>query len=261
MFKYFYYMMMLFLAASCISNKKTIYLQDPRVNYTDTISTNYNFIDYKINPKDLLSIKVLGMDPKTTNFFNSDFGTMGNNPMMLASAASAYLAAYVVDDSGYVYMPVLGMVYVKGLTVDKVQKKIEALVNEHVETASVFVKLVNYKITLLGDIKTPGLYYVYNPRINIFEALAMGGDLTELANRKRIKLVRIEEGKIESIYLDILDPNIFNSKYYFIKPNDVIYVENYKVKPFRSNITSIGFVVGLVSTFFVILTYIKVGTL
>ena len=259
MLKYFYYFILLFLTASCISNKKTIFLQDSRVNHTDTIGTPYSFAEYKVHTKDLLSIRVIGMDPKTTAFFNADMGTMGNNAMMMGSPPVAYLTAYCVDDSGYVYMPVLGSVYVKGLTVDQIQKKVETLVNEHVETASVFVKLVNYKITLLGDIRTPGLYYVYNPRINIFEALALGGDVTEVAHRKRIKLVRLEEGRTESIYLNLLDPKILSSKYYFIKPNDIIYVENYRVKPFRSNTATIGFVVGLVTTFFVILTYIKVS--
>ena len=232
-------------------------MQDPRVNYTDTVAVPFTYTDYKIHTKDMLSIRVIGMDQKTTFFFNADMGTSGSNPMMMGTPQAAYLTAYVVDDSGYVYMPVLGSVYVKDLTIEQAHKKIEALINEHVETATVFIKLVNYKVTVLGDVKSPGLIYIYNPRINIFEVLAMVGDLSEVANRKRVKLIRAEQGRTEIIYLNLLDPKIISSKYYFIKPNDIIYVENYRVKPFRSNITSITFVLGLVTTFFVILTYAK----
>ena len=124
MLKYFYYVLLLFFTASCISNKKTIYIQDSKVNYTDTVSVANAFSDYKIHTRDLLSIKVIGLDQKTTAFFNSDMGTTGNNPMMMGSPSAVYLTAYIVDDSGYVYMPVIGSIYVKGLTVEQVQKKI-----------------------------------------------------------------------------------------------------------------------------------------
>ena len=259
MLKYLYYLLLLLLTASCLTNKKTIYIQDKRVNHTDTVSTPFTFTEYKIHTKDLLSIKVIGLDTKTTIFFNADYGTSGTNPTMLASPAAAYLTAYIVDDSGYVYMPFLGSIYVKGLTTDQAQKKVEALVNEHVETASVFVKLVNYKITLLGDIKSPGLYYMYNPRMNIFEVISLAGDVNDVASRKRVRLIRMEEGKTTMIYLNLLDPNIISSKYFFIKPNDMIYIENYKVKQFRANLGTFSFGLGLVTTFFVLLTFFKIS--
>src|SRR6185312_4651108 len=182
MLKYLYYIIVLFFAASCISNKKTIYLQDPRVTTKDTISIPFEYKDYKIHSRDMLNIRVIGLDPKTTVFFNADYGTSGNNPVMMGTPQAAYMMAYVVDDSGYVYVPILGAIYVKGLTIQEAQKKIEALVNEHVETASVFVKLVNYKITVLGDVNRPGLFYMYNPRMSVFEVLAVAGDLDAFAN-------------------------------------------------------------------------------
>ena len=258
MLKYFYYVLLLFFAASCITNKKTIYIQDKRVNYTDTVAVPTNFTEYKIHTKDLLSIKVIGLDQKTTVFFNSDLGTTGNNPMMMGTPQAAYLLAYIVDDSGYVYMPVIGSIYIRGLTIDQAQKKIEGLVNEHVEAVSVFVKLVNFKVSILGDIRSPGMFYMYNPRMNIFEVLALGGDVTEVANRKRVKLIRQQEGRAEIVYLNLLDPKIISSKYNYIKPNDILYIENYKVKPFRSNVNSFTFALGLITTVFAIYTYVKI---
>jgi|SRR6185437_3595306 len=257
MLKYLYYVILLFIAASCISNKKTIYIQDPRVTTKDTVSVPFEYKDYKIHPRDMLNIRVVGLDPKTTVFFNADYGTSGNNPITMGSPQAAYMTAYIVDDSGYVYMPILGSIYVKGLTVQEIQKKVEALVNEHVETASVFVKIVNFKITVLGDVNHPGLFYMYNPRMSIFEVLAQAGDLNAVANRTRVKLIRMEEGRAEIIYLNVLDPKVISSKYFFIKPNDILYVENYKVKPFKANTSTFTFVVGLVTTFFVIYTFIN----
>ncbi len=117
---------------------------------------------------------------------------------------------------------------VKGLTVEEVQQFIQSNANKYFNNAIVIVKLVSFKVTVLGEVKNPGYYFVYNNQATALEALGMAGDLTTFGNRRNIKLLRQHISGTEVILLDLTNPELLKSDYFYLKPGDVLYVEPLK---------------------------------
>jgi len=151
-------------------------------------------------------------------------------------------------------MPTVGKILVKNLTVSAIQELIQSKVNEYLNDATVSVRLVSFKITVLGTVTKPGYYYFYNGQVTLLEALGEAGDLTPLANRKNLKLIRQTSEGSEVVLLDLNDPNLLKSKYYYLLPNDVIYVEPLKAGTQRSNLVPIA---TAISALVLVLTYIR----
>lgn len=183
--------------------------------YADSLSPDA----YVIRPNDHLYIVVLGDDPMITAFLNL------TEAVRNSAGSNLELITYTVDEKGYISFPQLGTVYVKDKTVLEVQNEMEARVSEFIEGTSIQVKLVDRTITVLGEVQNPGVQNIFKNQLNIFEALGTAGDINDWGNRKNVKLLRqTDEGK-EIIALDLTDPDIIYSEYYYIFPNDVIYVE------------------------------------
>jgi len=181
--------------------------------------------EYRIKPNDQLFIQVISDDPTNAAFLNltSTQGSMGS---MGSSTNSLELITYLVDDDGNISYPQLGELEVEGLTVQQVQEKIQQGVDKYLESASVFVKLVNRNVTILGEVKLPGQKLMVKNQLTIFEALGAAGDITDYGNRKNVKVIReLPEGK-HIAKLDLTDPNVIYSPYYYILPHDIVYVEH-----------------------------------
>jgi polysaccharide export outer membrane protein len=118
----------------------------------------------------------------------------------------------------------VGKVYVKDLNVDQVKTMIQQLINEYLKETNVVVKIVNFRVTLVGEVSRPGIFTIYKDDINIFEALSMSGDMTEFANRNKVALIRQTKGGSKVHYLDLTSDDILNSDFYYLQPNDIIYV-------------------------------------
>lgn len=181
--------------------------------------------EYQIRPNDQLFIQVISDDPLNAAFLNL-INTQGSMGSMGNSANSLELITYLVDEEGYIAYPQLGVLEVQGKTVADVRDMLQQEVNKYLEAASVFVKLVNRNITVLGEVKQPGQKLMVKNRLTIFEALGTAGDLTDYGNRQNVKLIReLPEGKHIEM-LDLTDPDLILSPYYYILPHDVIYVEH-----------------------------------
>jgi polysaccharide export outer membrane protein len=181
--------------------------------------------EYRIRPNDQLFIQVISDDPSNAVFLNlvvpgRATGSMGN------STNSMELITFLVDDTGKISYPQLGDILVKGKTVSEVREIIQDKVENYLENASVFVKLVNRNVTILGEVEQPGQKAMVKNQLTIFEALGAAGDITDYGNRQNVKLIReLPQGKYVA-QLDLTSPDLVYSPYYYVLPHDIIYVEH-----------------------------------
>jgi len=199
----------------------------PQVTYLHGIDTNTTWEsgpkpeEYKLRPNDQLFIQVISDDPLNAAFLNL-VNTQGNSGSL---STSLELITFLVDEQGSISYPQLGEMTIEGLTTAQVRDIIQKKVNDYLESASVFVKLVNRNITVLGEVHNPGQKLMVKNQLSIFEALGTAGDITDFGNRKNVKLIReLPEGK-HIAELDLTDPHLLHSPYYYVLPHDIIYVE------------------------------------
>ena len=225
------------VTGGCISKRKLVYF--PNSAFSTESATNVANVqpDYQLQPKDVLSIRIKTLDAKTSDLFN----LQSNNGFQPFDPAALYINGYSLDEVGNVTLPEIGKIEVRNLTINEAEKKIQAKVGEFLGNSTVLVKLVNFKITVLGEVQRPGYFYVYNERITLLEALGQAGDLTDFGERKNIKLVRQVKGGSQAVLINLQDPNLLASKYYYLMPNDVLYVQPAKAKLDRGNLSLLGF--------------------
>ena len=216
------------LLSSCVTQKQVKYLQKKQKEDTTTSFSNSRIADYKIQSNDNLYIKVYSMDEKTYLFFNKQ--SQGSYANDYGSDAMIYLNSYNVDDSGYISFPLIGKLFVRDLTLYQTKTLIETMVNEYLKETSVVVKMVNFKITVVGEVAKPGEIKVYQDKINIFEFLSLAGDLTEFADRGKVALIRQTKGVSTVVYLDLNSEKILTSEYYYLRPNDILYISPLGIK-------------------------------
>ena len=147
------------------------------------------------------------------------------------------LGEIVVDDNGEIEMPFVGKVYVKDLAIGDIQEKIQGIMNEYLKESVVYVKLGVFNLTILGEVARPGMFTVNNEKVNIFEALAMAGDLTVWGMRDNVKLIREDAtGKREIINLNLNNAGVVTCPYYYLQHNDILYVTPNETKAKNSDI-------------------------
>ena len=211
-----------FFFAACQSYKKVPYLQDSEI-VGRTIQQE-NLYDAKIMPKDLLTIVVSCTSPELAAPFNLTVATPSNMSIMYATTQPV-LQQYLVDNEGNISFPVLGELHLGGLTKKQAEQVIVEKLSPYMkETPIVTVRMVNYKISVIGEVTRPGTFTISNEKVNLLEALAMAGDMTVYGLRDNVKLIR------EDAAGTILSP------YYWLQQNDIIYVTPNKAKARNSDI-------------------------
>lgn len=242
------------IVTSCIPQKKMLYMQVQ--DDMDTISTykNERKIEYLVQPGDNLYIRVVTPDEKSTFLLNPlSSGSYTN----ITTDASVYLNSYSVSESGYLDFPMVGEILVKNLNVDEIKIKIEDKLNDFLKQFVVIVKLVNFNITMLGEVQRPGQYKIYQENINIFEAVSMASDLTDFANRNRVAIIRQTKAGSEVVYIDMTQRDLLLSNYYYLRPNDIVYVQPVKGKQFSFANFPYAVVFGFISTTILLLNYLQ----
>ncbi len=238
------------ILSSCTPQKKLIYLQD-KGNHSheiDSLSKN----NYKLRSKDVLYISINSLDKETFKLFNQ----ASTSGLSTQNNISLYINSHTISDSGYVDLPILGKIKLIGLDLEEAKKTLEDSVKTYIKFPNVNIKLVSFKITLLGDIKTPGVKQIYDTKLNIFEAIGLGGDLTIFGNRQ-ILLIR-EEGSEKKIFeIDLTDRNIINEEYYNLLPNDIIYITPTRAKMWGFSKIPIATTLSLITTTLVIISFIQ----
>jgi polysaccharide export outer membrane protein len=218
----FSFLLIAVLMGSCVPQKKITYLQKQQAKDTTSILPNKRNLDYKIQIKDYLYIRVFALDEKAFIFFNKQSGSNSYNDF--ANDASIYLNGYSVNSEGYIDFPIIGQVYVRELTVNQVKDVLQKMIGEYLTEVTVVVKMVNFRVTMVGEVAKPGEFTIYKEDLNLFEALALAGDLTEFANRSKVALIRQVAGGSQVHYIDLNSEQLLSSKYYYLQPNDIVYV-------------------------------------
>ena len=224
------------LVSGCTSYKKVPYLQDPEVvnNYGKEIP----LYDAKIMPKDILNITVNTTDPQAAAPFNLTIQDPTNVTFGKYTTTQPSLQQYLVNNEGEIDFPVLGRLKISGLTKNECEDLIrEKLIPYLKETPVVTVRMVNYKISVLGEVNKPGTFTVTNEKVNVLEALAMAGDMTVYGVRDNVKLVREDaHGKRQIQTLNLNDADLVLSPYFYLQQNDILYVTPNKTKARNSDI-------------------------
>jgi len=247
-------LVVLLLLASCVPQKKIKYLQTLQEQDTTDMYANKRPLDYKVQPNDNLYIRIFSLDERTYLFFNM---ASNANYSQYTNDASIYLNSYSVDKQGYIDFPIVGQVMVWGLTVEQVKDVLQKKVDEYLTETMVVVKMVNFNITILGEVHRPGQLKIYQDEINIFEAISMAGDLTDFANRKKIALVRQTPEGSKVIYLDLNKADIISSEYYYMMPNDILYASPLGIKQWGFTTFPYAVVFGALSTALLLINYFK----
>lgn len=229
-----------FLFSSCISQKRVMILQDKSVKEAQSSFENKKKTEYQIQSGDHLYIRIYSMDPKTSKFFQTDLPTL-MNPTYL------YLNSYMVDPEGYINFSFVDKMLVKGMTIEEVRKKIQSTLNDYFKETTVTVKLVNFQVAVLGEVNTPGNYTIDKDQINLLQAIAMAGGIREFGNRKRVMLVRQSLKGSDVFYLDLTDKNILSSDYFYLMPNDIVYIEPMKGKSYLQSTFPYGLLISTLS--------------
>jgi len=227
-------------------------LQDKGAN-SSTNSNETKSFEYKIKPKDVLYVKIVPIDQSVAISLNTDQSSTGS---LYSSELSAYLNSYDVNDSGFIELPLVGNIDVNNQTLLQCQKAIQNKVDFYLKDALVVVKLLNFKVTVLGEVTRPGIYSINNSQVTLLETLGLAGDLTVNGNRKEILLVR-QNAPGKTIKLDLTDKNIIYSDYYYLMPGDVVYIKPNKAKFFGTNPFPFATVISSVTTLLLILNYLK----
>ena len=230
-----YYVLAAFLLTACQSYKKVPYLQDAEVVLYST--QDAQLYDAKIMPKDLLTIVVSCTSPELAVPFNLTVATQNNMALNYATTQPV-LQQYLVDNDGNINFPVLGELHVGGLTKKATEQMIVEKLKPYItESPIVTVRMVNYKISVIGEVARPGTFTISNEKVNVLEALAMAGDMTIYGVRDNVKLIREDvNGKREIINLNLNNAEVVTSPYYYLKQNDIIYVTPNKTKAKNSDI-------------------------
>ena len=222
------YLTFLLSISSCIMNKKIVYFQD--VQKIDAISNNsYNPI---FRSDDLVSIFVMSGDLVTAAPFNiNSTNVVTNNAGYITGAPAPQ--SYLIDKEGNIDFPVIGKIKIGGLARTDAIVLIKSKLKEFIQEPTINIRIVNYKITVLGEVIKPGVYTIPNERITLLEAIGLAGDLTITGKRSNIMVLREIDGKKMEYRIDLTSKDLINSPVYYLNQNDVIYVE-----PNRSRINS-----------------------
>lgn len=259
----------IFSLSSCIQQKQIAYFQKA-VNGSDTIAVAKAYVP-KIQPGDILAIPVGSLSPLASSFFNpystmpvtsdnQQTGQNGNNSAGLATPLTQSSApGYLVDASGNIEMPLIGSIKLAGLTTSQARDTLKNRLKYYLKEPTVNVRFLNYKISVMGEVLRPSVYVIPNETITLPEALSLAGDMTIYGVRNDVLVIRDENGKKVFGHVNLNSREVYNSPYYYLHANDIVYVEPGKGKIAQSDRTYqiLPIVLSALSFISIILVYSK----
>ncbi len=241
------------LLPACTSHKKLTYL-----NNLDTASVQQFFEaerpDYHIQTRDILYINIITLDPEINELLNPGTRQFSS---LFSNDPNRYIHGYTVNDSGYISLPILGSLYISGHTVDEITGIIYKKAKEYLKDPIVNVRLLSFKFTVIGEVKSPGTYTNFNNQLTVLEAIGMAGDITDYGNRSKVLVVRPTKTGTSTYRINVQDKNLLTSEGYFLLPNDLVIVEPIKSKTFRLNMPTMTLFLATISTLILVLNFIQ----
>lgn len=222
---------------SC-STRKVAYLQNaPDSTNSKTQVKEFRYIEPTIQPDDILSISIQTIDPQANTTINQT-----SAPIQSVGASSANvignqtISGFLVDKEGFVEMPMIGKVKLGNLSTFNAREVIREKASLYIKNPTVLVRFANFKITVLGEVLKPGTYTVPNEKVSILDIIGLAGDLTIFGNRSNVLLVREVEGEKKFTRFDLRSVDVFKSPYFYLKQNDLIYIEPTQAKVASTNV-------------------------
>lgn len=225
---------MVSLGSSCVSSKKIAYFQDIQTIKNARLDSAIAFTEPTIQADDILSINIFTLNPQSGVVVNQAASNpaLGGNSNISQNTQST---GFLVDKNGEIELSLIGKVKVAGLTTYEARELIRTKAAEYYKQPNVQLRFANFKVSVLGEVTNPSTYTLPNEKVTILDALSLAGDLTIYGKRDNILIVRDNNGKKEFARLDLNSSNIFNSPFYYLKQNDVVYVEPNKRKVAATN--------------------------
>ena len=213
------------LISACSSKRELSYFKDiPSDQGFKTAITNA--YSPEIQAGDLISISVSSLDAASNVLFNTGaMRQVGESNTGGASATDLNKEGYLVGEEGNINFPIIGQIKLGGLSLKDAHKKMEQELIRYVKDPIVNVRFLNFKVTVIGEVQKPLTFVIPNDRINVLEALGMAGDMTPFAKRNNVLVIREENGERAMVRLDFNSKDVFNSPYFYLKQNDIVYVE------------------------------------
>ncbi len=228
-------LLVIIIYSSCTTSKKLAYIENNEVSSKadDTVfSYQSNAVNYKINKNDILLIRFASTNEEVTKYFEifSGFNQESNNN------GSQNLMGIHVNDSGYIEIPIIGKFYALGYTIEELQNALQLEADKYLINSRLIVKLLNFKITFLGEVGRQGVLQVNENQINLLEAIAQVGGISDYGDRENILIIRKTEKGYLTYRVDITDRALIEQKEYYLMPNDLIIVETRKYKIISENL-------------------------
>ncbi|WP_299764724.1 polysaccharide biosynthesis/export family protein [uncultured Dokdonia sp.] len=243
------------LLTSCVSKKKILYLQDLDQIVENPANTNYNI---SIKANDLLTINISAVNPEAVLPFNQPIVARASTNGNVQGAQQ--LQTYLVNVDGTIEFPLVGTINIAGLTRSEATIKVKELVSEYVKDPIVNIRILNFKVSVLGEVASPGTFNLQDERITILEALGLAGDMTIFGDRSNVKIIREVDGVKTYGELDFTSSTIINSPFYYLQQNDVVIVSPNKAQvqssSFNRNTSVFISVAGIIISVISVLTRI-----
>lgn len=217
------FIILLFLT-SCASRKNVVYLNQLEGDKTEDLNS-YTTI---LQPDDVLSIVVTSKADKLAEEFNLSFVRL--QPDSETGVGQQRLQTYLIDKDGFINFPIIGKIKLGGLTREEALTTLTDAIEPHITDALINLRILNFKVTVQGEVTRPGTFTITSERVTLFQALSMAGDMTIYGKRKEVLIIREFNDKRTYTKIDITNPDFINSDFYYLKQNDVVYVEPNKTQ-------------------------------
>ena len=206
---------LLFSVTSCVTNKDLEYFRTSK----DVSKVKFNTYEYRLQVGDLISVQISTVTDQQHDFFNKE--QTSNSQLMMQNP---YLYGYMVKEGGFLDLPSLGKIKAEGFTLRELENIVKQIAISYFEQPIVKLNIINFEISVLGAVNSPGNYKVINPEANVLYALSLASDMTEYGNRKKVKIIRNDKELNRVFYVDLTDVKTLNNPNFMLQPNDIIYV-------------------------------------
>jgi len=246
--------LLLFLT-SCFSSRKSNYFNNVRDGDLIKKSIKQNEI-YTIKSKDILFVSITSSNDEITKKYNPAIQETGIYSNPYSEGVNRAINGHEVDRDGNLDLPIFGKLNVAGKSLVEIENIISKAASEYVKVVSIKVKLINYKITVLGEVKVPGVYYNYDRYINVLDAISLANGTTDFAKMDKVMVMRSEVGGDRIFILNLNQKQSLMSDGYYLKPNDVVLVQQGRKKAFQQRLPFISVVISSISAVLLLLNFI-----
>ena len=226
-----YILLFLFTFSSCITNRDLEYIRSNK----EITKAKANKQDYRLQQGDLISVQISTTTQQQHDFFNKE--NTSNSQLMIQNP---YLYGYIINEEGNLDLPSFGKVKAAGFTLRELENVIKNIAVSYFESPVIKLNIINFEITILGEVNHPGTFKIVDPEVNILYALSLSGDMTQFGNRRKVKVIRNENELNRVFYVDLTKKGVLNNSDFMLQPHDIIYVAPLNKKFYAfNNITNV----------------------